>query len=74
MVIPPISNIAVKPNIWFSNQKATIIPYFLQDIIPGDLLVQILQTNDIRVIRQKLNVTQLYEYQQSIFFQEYGQQ
>jgi hypothetical protein len=55
-------------------ENITSVPYFLQEIIPGDLLVEFLRTNNIEIIRRELSHYQLYEYQQSIFFQRHGQE
>jgi len=69
------SNIAVKPNIWCDPAQADVndVPYFLQDIIPGDLLVHILGTLDVRTTRTQLTRRQHLEYEQSRFFQNHGQ-
>ena len=54
--------------------NANTTPEFLHEIIPGDLLVEFLRTNNIDIIRRELSHCQLYEYQQSIFFQRHGQE
>ena len=54
--------------------NANTTPEFLHEIIPGDLLVEFLCTNNIEIIRRELSHYQLYEYQQSIFFQRHGQE
>jgi len=72
-IVPP--NIAIKPNISCDPRQRDpeAIPYFIQDELPGDLLVEFLRTRDVRVLRDKLTAMQLMEYEQSRFFQSYGQ-
>jgi hypothetical protein len=69
------SNIAVKPNIWCDPVQADLndVPYFLQEIIPGDLLVHFLDTRDVRTTRSQLTHRQHVEFEQSRFFQNHGQ-
>lgn len=55
-------------------ENITSVPYFLQEIIPGDLLVEFLRSANINYIRAQLSPQQLYEYRQSIFFQAHGQE
>ena len=71
-----IPNIAVKANIWCDpSQKDTdAAPYFLQEVIPGDLLVEFLGTRDVRVTKRELTRRQHEEYEQSRFFQNHGQE
>ena len=71
----PTPNIAVKANIWCvaDQTDADAVPYFLQPIIPGDLLVEFLGTRDTRITRRELTATQHREYEQSRFFQQHGQ-
>jgi hypothetical protein len=73
---PAKPNIAVKANIWCDpNQKDPgEDPYFLQEILPGDLLVELLGSRDVRVTRDKLTKRQHEEYEQSRFFQYHGQE
>lgn len=73
---PTVPNIAVKPNIWCDLEQTVESkePYFLQDIIPGDLLVHFLGTRDSRTIRSTLTPIQNEEYEQSRFFQRHGQE
>jgi hypothetical protein len=71
-----ISNIAVKANIWCDKEQKNgkAVPYFLEDIIPGDLLVEFIGTRDSRIIAERLTSTQRHEYEQSRFFQNHGQE
>lgn len=55
-------------------ESTASVPYFLEEIVPGDLLVELLPSADINYIRAHLSPHQLYEYRQSIFFQAHGQQ
>jgi hypothetical protein len=73
MTPPP--NIAVKPNIWCDPivWDHDSPPYFLQGVLPGDLLVQFLGDREVRVTRRLLTARQLTEYEQSRFFQNHGQ-
>jgi hypothetical protein len=70
------SNVGVKANIWcdLAHQDIEHPPYFLQDILPGDLLVELVGTRDVRVTRRRLTPEQHYEYEQSRFFQKHGQE
>ena len=72
----PAPNIAIKANIWcVADQTDTdAVPYFLQSIIPGDLLVELLGTRDTRTTRRELTTIQHREYEQSRFFQQHGQE
>ena len=69
-------NIAIKANIWCVADQTDpeAVPYFLQPIIPGDLLVEFLGTRDTRITRRELTPTQHCEYEQSRFFQQHGQE
>jgi len=73
--MPRIPNIAVKPNIWceLARTHTEDAPYFLQEIIPGDLLVEFLGTRDLRATRSQLTRDQHREFEQSRFFQPHGQ-
>jgi hypothetical protein len=70
-----LANVAVKPNVWCAHDvlDPDDTPYFLQEIIPGDLLVEFLRTRDVRTLRSTLTTRQQVEYQQSRFFQHHGQ-
>ena len=69
-------NISIKANIWSVAEQAdeSAVPYFLQPIIPGDLLVEFLGTRDTRTTRRELTASQHREYEQSRFFQHHGQE
>ena len=71
----PMPNVAVKANIWCdpNHGQSTDVPYFLQEILPGDLLVEFLGTRDVRATRTALTRDQHREYEQSRFFQRHGQ-
>jgi hypothetical protein len=73
---PPTPNIAVKANIWCNPQQLDpdAVPYFMQDLLPGDLLIEFLQTRDVRVIERELTREQYLEFKQSRFFQRHGQE
>ena len=72
----PKPNIAVKANVWCDPElsDAEAVPYFLQDKLPGDLLIEFLGTRDVRVTRNELTREQHREYEQSRFFQRHGQE
>lgn len=74
--MPSAPNIAVKPNIWCDPVQIHTeeSPYFLQEIIPGDLLVEFLGTRDVRTTRNQLTRDQHREFEQSRFFQSHGQE
>jgi hypothetical protein len=74
--MPPLPNIAIKANVWCQPDlpNPDDIPYFLQPVIPGDLLVHFLGTREVRTVRQQLTPRQLWEYGQSRFFQNHGQE
>lgn len=76
MFLPPKSNVTVKPNVWCDGNQTDedVVPYFLEGILPGDLLVEFLGTRDERTIRSKLSPRQQFEYRQSRFFQRHGQE
>jgi hypothetical protein len=76
MKTAPSANIAAKPNVWCqpTNQDVDADPYFLQPIIPGDLLVHFLKTRDVRTTRRELTARQHVEYEQSRFFQNFAQE
>lgn len=76
MKILPQPNIAVKPNVWCDPKQKNpeAIPYCLETILPGDLMVEFLGTREVRVVRHQLTREQLYEYEQSRFFQKNGQE
>ena len=75
MKIPHAANVSVKANVWCDpDGDGTDVPYFLQPIIPGDLLVHLLGTRDVRTTRQGLTARQQVEYEQSRFFQNHGQE
>lgn len=69
------SNIDVKANIWCDPDRNEVLepPYFLQELIPGDLLVELLGSRDSRLTRRELTPDQHREYEQSRFFQQHGQ-
>lgn len=71
----PTPNIAIKANIWCNADQtdADAVPYFLQSIIPGDLLIEFIGTRDTRTTRRELTPLQHREYEQSRFFQQHGQ-
>ena len=71
-----IPNIAVKSNVWCDPQQPDTegAPYFLEAVLPGDLLVEFLGTRDVRTIRAQLTPRQCVEYEQSRFFQQHGQE
>lgn len=71
----PKPNIAVKANIWCDPNQVQVddVPYHLQEIVPGDLLVEFLGTRDARITRSQLTPEQHEEYLQARFFQRYGQ-
>lgn len=70
------ANIAVKANVWcVSDQNETgSPPYFLQSVIPGDLAVELLGSKDLRITQKHLTQAQHIEFEQSKFFQKYGQE
>ena len=74
----PKPNIAVKANIWCNPQEGDSDspppPYFLQETLPGDLLIEFLGTREVRITRTELTSEQHREYEQSRFFQGYGQE
>lgn len=72
----PTPNIAIKANICCDADQTNsdAVPYFLQRIIPGDLLVEFLGTRDTRITRRELTAIQHREYEQSRFFQQHGQE
>lgn len=74
--IQPVSNIAVKANIWCNPNMTEVVQSseFLQPILPGDLLVHLIGTTDVRFIDRDLTRRQLIEYKQSRFFQNHGQE
>lgn len=76
MTQPNSSNVSVKPNVWCDpgQPETDIVPYFLQSIIPGDLLVHFLGSRDVREIQHHLTPRQRLEYEQSRFFQPHGQE
>jgi hypothetical protein len=69
------SNIAIKANIWCDPEQNDPegTPYFLKPMLPGDLLVEILGTRDVRNLDRELTPKQREEYEQSRFFQRHGQ-
>ncbi len=71
-------NIAIKANIWSNREerdsKTPSPPYFLQEKIPGDLLIEFMGTRDVREIERELTPEQYLEYQQARFFQRHGQE
>lgn len=71
----PKPNIAVKANIWCDPQQRDpeAVPYFLQEKLPGDLLIEFLGTREVRITRAVLTHEQHREYEQSRFFQGHGQ-
>ncbi len=76
MTRSPKPNIAVKANIWCEPQQLDpdAPPYFLQEKIPGDLLVEFIGTRDVRTTRAVLTRQQHLEFEQSRFFQQHGQE
>ena len=76
MQTPPSPNIAVKANIWCYVDQTDVdaVPYFLQPIIPGDLLIEFIGTRDTRTTRRELTHVQQREDEQSRFFQQHGQE
>ena len=71
-----IPNIAIPSNIWCATAQSggNDASCDLQAIIPGDLLVEILRTRDVRILQRELTKTQRQEYEQSRFFQYHGQE
>jgi len=69
-------NIAIASNIWCATAQpgGNEALCDLQSIIPGDLLVEILRTRDVRILQRELTPTQRREYEQSRFFQNHGQE
>jgi|688.fasta_scaffold515157_2 hypothetical protein len=74
----PKPNIAVKANIWCDprvpDTDSPPLPYFLQEKLPGDLLIEFLGTREVRITRSELTSEQHREYEQSRFFQGHGQE
>ena len=70
------ANIAVKANVWCNplERDPGAIPYCLQEILPGDLLIEFLGTLDVRTLDQEMTPEQQREFQQSRFFQRHGQE
>jgi len=73
---PSTPNISISSNIWCAQAQpgGNDAGCDLQSIIPGDLLVEILRTRDVRILQRELTRTQRYEYEQSRFFQNNGQE
>ena len=71
-----IPNISVKSNVWCNPDQHDSggAPYFLEPILPGDLLVHFLGDRDSRTIQAHLTLRQREEYEQSRFFQQHGQE
>jgi len=76
MPTPPTPNIAIKANIWCDAGQTdeNAVPYFLQPIIPGDLLIEFIGIRDTRTTQRELTPEQHREYEQSRFFQKHGQE
>jgi hypothetical protein len=69
-------NIAIPANVWCTTAQpgGNDASCDLQAIIPGDLLVEMLRTRDVRILQRELTRTQRLEYEQSRFFQYHGQE
>ncbi len=70
------ANVGVKANVWCNPQEKDpkAIPYCLQEILPGDLLVAFIGDLDARTLDRELSAEQRREFEQSRFFQRHGQE
>jgi hypothetical protein len=68
------TNISIKANIWTDEYSQSVDnPQAIQHAIPGDLMVEMLGTRDLRILRQKMSDKQLEEYRHCRFFQFHGE-
>lgn len=68
------SNLAIVSNLWIDVEVPDrTTPWSCEAAIPGDFMVDLLGTRDVRTLKYRLTPKQLREYQERRFFCFHGE-